>query len=69
MNDLFHTWTPEDMPQGLKAKYEVTGTNLYGCDTGRRRFLVKCLDCNEVLHIATTGPNCYIKDHDEQKHK
>lgn len=33
----------------------VTATRELGCDTGRRRYRVECLTCNEVVHEATTG--------------
>ena len=34
----------------------VTATSEVGCDSGRRRYRVECLTCNEVVHEATTGP-------------
>lgn len=35
--------------------FRVTATADLGCDTGRRRYRVECLSCQEVVHEATTG--------------
>jgi len=34
----------------------------------RDRFIVTCLDCDEVLHGNTTGPTHYIQWHLERNH-
>lgn len=49
-------------------RYEVKHTGLYGSDSGRKRYFVKCKECNEVLHSNTTGPTSHIKDHEQEKH-
>lgn len=36
--------------------FRITATDRLGCDTGRRRYAVVCVTCNEVVHEATTGP-------------
>lgn len=41
----------------------VSPTGDCGFDTGRKRYLVKCLSCNKVLHENTTGPGCLIREH------
>jgi hypothetical protein len=50
------------------AWLQVTPTNKIGCDTGRTRYWVECLTCNEILHEATTGPKYYIEKHLSEKH-
>jgi len=52
----------------LGVKFEVKPTEHRGCDTGRVRYFVKCLTCNEVLHEATTGPRPNIEGHMEEAH-
>jgi hypothetical protein len=41
----------------------VTPTREVGVHTARTRFRVECLRCTEVLHVATTGPSSYIREH------
>ena len=41
----------------------VTATRHLGVDTGRRRYRVECLTCNEVVHVATTGAHWNMKFH------
>lgn len=41
----------------------VTATREVGCDSGRRRYRVECLTCNEVVHDATTGPRWNLERH------
>ena len=41
----------------------VTATRELGCDTGRRRYRVECLSCQEVVHEATTGAHCNMGYH------
>ena len=40
-----------------------TPTGDVGSDSGRPRFKVECLTCNEVLHENTTGPSVRIESH------
>ena len=40
-----------------------------GINSGRKRYMVACLDCdNDVLHRATTGPACIIEEHLHKTH-
>jgi hypothetical protein len=41
----------------------VTATGQVGCDTGRRRYRVECLTCDEVVHEATTGAHENMRRH------
>ena len=41
----------------------VTATRELGCDTGRRRYRVECLTCDEIVHAATTGVHWNMKYH------
>lgn len=49
-------------------RYEVKFTGDYGCDSGRKRYFVKCKECNQLLHSNTTGPTSHIKMHEEESH-
>jgi hypothetical protein len=63
------SWHPNELPEGVPAeRYEVTDTGLTGVDSGRKRFSVRCVDCDRILHSATTGPNSHIKSHEEECH-
>lgn len=46
--------------------YRIEGTPEYGIHSGRRRYLVQCLECGKVLHRATTGPECLTEGHDAE---
>jgi hypothetical protein len=48
--------------------FSVSGTRVIACSTGRTRYLVRCLTCNETLHDATTGPTPRIRHHMEDQH-
>lgn len=37
-------------------------------DTGRDRYKVVCLECDEILHEGTTGPPSYISEHLKKVH-
>jgi hypothetical protein len=52
----------------LGVHFKVAPTEHRGCDTGRVRYYVECLDCKEVLHEATTGPRPNIENHMEGAH-
>lgn len=68
-NSMFESWTMDKFPAGVpKERYEVKDTGDEGSYTMRAKFLVKCLDCNEVVHPCTTGPDFYIEMHEEQSH-
>jgi hypothetical protein len=41
----------------------VTATSALGCDSGRRRYRVECLTCDEVVHEATTGAHWNMRHH------
>src|SRR5262245_46962030 len=43
----------------------VTATGELGCDSGRRRYRVECLTCDEVVHEATTGAHWNMRHHAE----
>lgn len=52
-----------DMKPGDKRTYvdgdhvfTVTATSELGCDTGRRRYRVECVSCQDLVHEDTTGP-------------
>jgi len=47
-----------------KLGYRFTATELKGIDTGHRRYRVECMDCGEVIHPATTGPEVVAEQHD-----
>jgi hypothetical protein len=44
-------------------EFEVLPTEFIGHDTGRRRYWVKCLTCDILVHPATTGPESRKKWH------
>jgi hypothetical protein len=50
----------------LKKRYLIRGTNLSGIHTGRRRYLVACLECGKTLHEATTGAKFLITQHESE---
>lgn len=41
----------------------VIATDLFGVDSGRRRYRVECHTCQVVVHEATTGPVIRVKEH------
>lgn len=43
--------------------FASTPTGDVGIDSGRPRFKVECLTCNECLHENTTGPSLRIESH------
>lgn len=43
--------------------FHVTRTNFLGCSTGRFRYRVRCVTCNNLLHHATTGPDSLMGGH------
>jgi hypothetical protein len=45
------------------CQFSMEWTGQEGLHTGRRRYAVKCLTCNEVLHEGTTGPADRINQH------
>lgn len=49
--------------------FRIAPTADTGIHTGRTRFLVVCLDCQETLHHATTGPSSRITHHLSEAHK
>jgi hypothetical protein len=46
----------------------VAPVDMLGRDTGRRRYKVDCVECDCVLHEATTGPSSHIEGHMKEKH-
>jgi len=58
---------PPEMVEFLIEGHQlkVTPTSLIGCDTGRRRYKVECLSCEETIHKATTGPRSLCRYHVE----
>lgn len=52
------------MPKEIKHHViEFEPTDLFGCDSGRRRWRVVCRTCKIELHEATTGPGETAKNH------
>jgi F420-dependent methylenetetrahydromethanopterin dehydrogenase len=50
-----------------KHKMVILATGEYGSDSGRPRYLVACLICDVIVHVATTGPAIRVREHmDEQ---
>lgn len=45
----------------------VTATAQVGWNTGRRRYRVECLTCNEIVHTATTRPHWNMRVHTRGK--
>lgn len=41
----------------------VVATRAKGFHSDRTRYLVACETCSELLHVATTGPECWIETH------
>lgn len=41
----------------------MCATSLDGLHTGRRRYMVVCISCQELIHEATTGPAWNIVMH------
>ncbi len=41
----------------------------HGIHTGRRRYLVVCLDCRALVHVATTGPLSMLAGHEYECRK
>ena len=69
MSDIYTSALP-DLQPGNTAEvkrdghvFHVTATRHTGWNTGRRRYMVECLTCKEVLHEATTGPDQRIESH------
>lgn len=62
---IYIDWEPANEDAAVLAHYEVKFNGQYGCDSGRKRFVVKCLRCGELLHSSTTWPSSYIKDHEK----
>lgn len=50
------------------VRWQVVATAQVGCDTGRRRYLVRCVDCGVVVHEATTGPRGWMEQHLWREH-
>ena len=48
-----------------KRRYRIEGVNQFGIHSNRRRYRVQCLECGEVLHESTTGPICWIEQHEQ----
>ena len=46
----------------------VNPTDERGRDTGRTRFKVACVECDCILHEATTGPSSYVLGHMKENH-
>lgn len=56
-----------DFLENLIKRYRIEGRNEYGINTGRRRYMVMCLECGKILHEATTGPRHYIDRHEKEQ--
>ena len=65
IKSMYESWEPEDLPEEYRGNYEIEFSGHYGGDSGRRRFKVKCLRCEQIVHENTTSPNCVIKDHEK----
>jgi hypothetical protein len=50
------------------VSFQVRPVDSQGRDTGRRRYFVACVECDCILHDATTGPVSYIQGHMREKH-
>lgn len=56
----------EDMEfEVLGVKFEVKRTEHVAVHSGRTRYFVRCVTCDEILHEATTGPRPNIENHME----
>lgn len=60
---MFTDWTPEELPEKYRGKFEIADAGIGGIHSGRTRFRVKCNRCGQQLHEATTFPNHYIEHH------
>ncbi len=49
----------------LGVKFEVKRTEHIGVHSGRTRYFVRCVTCDEIIHEATTGPRPNIESHME----
>lgn len=54
--------------QLVGATYVVEPTGDTGLHSGRDRFRVVCLTCDQVLHENTTGPSSRIRHHHKENH-
>lgn len=52
----------------LGVSFMVEPTSQTGINSGRRRYAVYCLTCDEGLHEATTGPESRCEAHLDEKH-
>jgi hypothetical protein len=48
--------------------FVVAPTDERGRDTGRTRYKVDCVECDRVLHSATTGPSSHVEGHMKETH-
>jgi hypothetical protein len=49
-------------------RFRIEATNAIALNTMRTRYQVTCLECNEILHQATTGPRSYLREHLREEH-
>jgi len=62
---------PGDKPTQIDiggVRFLVHPTGDEGCDTGRHRYKVQCLECTKILHENTTGPSTRILAHMREAH-
>lgn len=66
MNDVFKSWTIEELPKQFQGKYTIKSSGEEGFYSCREKFHVQCDKCNAVLHHSTTYPTAYIEIHDKE---
>lgn len=47
----------------IVCRFLVTPTGDEGCNSGRPRYHVRCMNCNSVIHANTTGPEERMRYH------
>lgn len=61
--DVFKSWTLEELPEQFRENYEITSSGEEGFYSCREKFRVVCKKCKAVLHHSTTNPTFYIEWH------
>ena len=66
----YDTQPREEYPELTVAgvRFSVLRSGDCGIHSGRDRFHVRCLDCEETVHPRTTGPGSLIRGHLQAKH-
>jgi len=66
MHDAYKSFDPNtELTEEQREKYDVVFSGDEGFHTGRTKFKVTCNTCGEVLHHNTTGPEHWIRIHEE----